>query len=410
MIKNLLKLYSSNKDQTYVILTQVINAIIALVSGKLIALYILPKDFGAYNIQFATYSLVTAFFINPFVQFVKSTNNSLLTRIGSKFYVYTFLGLILVGYTFLVSALYFIYDITDLKLYLILFCFLFLIGVYSIYSDFFMVKSKLVIFSKFSVFKGLAGLSFFGIFVYFSLDWLTSVELLWYMQIIGIIVALSLFYKNYLFFKSKLLVSYSSFFKRYIKFALPLVFLAFWAWINNFFDRYALEYFLSLNDVGVYNANYGVGSKFFILLSPIFMITMTPKVYALVKPAVKKGIIIKYFKYYSIIGIILLSIIFFTKSFIGNMLLSQTYQEGFFIIFWIALAFFILTLIHLFESIFYSENKTKIILYANIVSAIVNITANIIFIPLYGLIGAAIATVIGFLIQFIVVIYNFNKI
>lgn len=409
MIKNLLKLYGSNKSRNYVVITQVINAIIGLVSGKLIALYILPEDFGAYNIQFATYSLVAAFFINPFIQFVKSTNNSLLTKIGSKYYAYTYIGLMLTGYAFLVSALYFIYDVINFKLYIILFCFMILIGVYNIFSDFFTVKSKLVTYSRFSVLKGLTGLSFLAIFIYFSFDWLTSVELLWYMQIVGVILALSLFYKNYSFFKSKIEVSYHSFFKRYIRFALPLIFLAFWAWINNFFDRYALEYFLSLKEVGIYNANYGIGSRFFIMLSPIFMIMITPQVYALIKPKVKKRIIIKYFKYYSIIGLALLGVIFITRNLIGNILLSEAYQDGFVIIFWVALAFFILTSIHLFESIFYSENKTKIILYANIVSAVVNIIANIVLIPMYGLVGAAIATVIGFMMQFIVVLYKFNK-
>ena len=408
MIKNLIKLYGSNKDRNYILLTQIINTIIGLVSGKLIALNISPLDFGFYNIQFATYSLVSTLLLSPFIQFIKSTNNSLLPRIGSKFYIYTFLSLFVISYGLLVGVLYLFYNIEDYILYFILFLFAFLASMYNVVGDFFTVKSKLIVFSKYSVFKTVFSLLFFVVIIYFGINWFTSVELLWGVQLFGIIISLMFFCKHYKFFKSKLEIAYSTFFKRYIAFSLPLMFLAFWSWINNFFDRYALEYLLDLNDVGVYNANYGIGSKFFLMLSPIFLILITPQIYALVSKDVKKKVILKYGKYYCFLGAFVLLIIYLLKDYIGDLLLAKPYEEGFFLIFWVALSFFILTLTHLFESVFYAENKTKIILYSNIFSAIVNIVTNIVLIPFYGILGAAIARVIGFGLQFLIIYYNFK--
>ena len=410
MIKNLLKLYGSNKSRNYVIITQVINAIIGLVSGKLIALYILPEDFGAYNIQFATYNLVFAILLSPFIQFLKASYNDLLNKIGSRFFINTYICILILSYTLLSSVFYFMYNIKDLKLYLLLFFFMVMANLYSICSDFFIIKSKLTTFSKFSVFKGLFGLLFLSSFIYLGLNWLSNIQLLWAMQIVGALVALLFFSKHYLFFKGTKQIAYRTFFKRYRKFVLPLIFVAFWAWINNFFDRYALEYFLGLNEVGVYNANYGIGSKFFIMLSPIFIVMATPKVYSSVSIKKKKETIITFGKYYTYIAIIILLIIYFFKDMIGNLLLSEQYKEGFFIVFWIALAFFVYTLTRLYELIFYSEKNTKIILYSNIVSASINIIGNLMLIPVYGMFGAVLATLIGFIFQFIVVCFYFNKI
>ena len=409
MINKIIKLYGSNKNRNYILFTQIINTIIGLISGKLIAVNITPEDFGLYNIQFATYSFVSTLLLSPFIQYIKTTSNSLLAKVGSKFYFYTFFSLLFFSYMLLVSFLYFFYNISNLRLYCILFFFMLFASVFNIAGDFYMIKSKLIVYSKYSVFKSFFALVFIGLTFYFGLNWFSSVELLWAMQVFGIGIALLFFGKHYQFFKSKIKVGYVSFFKKYFKFSLPLILLAFWSWINNFFDRYALEYLLDLKDVGIYNANYGIGSKFFLLLSPMFLILITPQVYALVKVEIKKKAIIKYSKYYAALGVLLLCLIFISKEYIGQLLLAQPYKEGFYLIFWMALAFFILTLTHLFESIFYSEKKTKIILYSNIFSAVINIAANIILIPIYGILGAALATLMGFTIQFFIIFYNFNK-
>ena len=96
-------------------------------------------------------------------------------------------------------------------------------------------------------------------------------------------------------------------------------------------------------------------------------------------------------------------------NYIGLFLLSKKYESGFYLIFWISLAYFFLTIVYLYETIFYAESKTKVILLSNVLSAIFNIGLNILLIPLYGLNGAFVATLISFLIRLVVVKFYFNK-
>lgn len=399
----------SNLNRNYFLISQVFITIIGLISGKLIALYILPDDFGLYNLQFAAYSFFSTLLIGPFIQFAKATNKSLLPKIGSRYYIYTISVIIVIAYILLISFLYFYFGLSNFTLFIILGCFVPLIALNSILGDYFTTNNRLITFSKFGIFKSLAGLLFLSLVLMLGLTWVSHIELLWLMQLFGAVASLIIFIRNYHFFKTKINIAYKTFFKKYFHFTGPLMFLAIWSWISNYFDRFALEYYLSVNEVGIYNASYGVGSKFFLLVSPIFLILLTPLVYTPAKREAKKQVIIKYSYYYIFFSIIALVAIYFVRDFVGIILLSDKYSEGFYLIFWVALAFFVLTLNHLFESIFYAEGKTRVILVASVTGATVNITLNILLIPYYGLLGAALATCAGFSVHFFVILINFIK-
>ena len=390
--------------------TQSINAIIALITGKLIAIYIVPEDFGTYSIQFATFIFFSSLLINPFVQFIKTSNRTLLPRIGSEPFFYTIGVLSIVAFVGLIAFLYFYYGIWDPLLFLIFLCYIPFAVVNNVLSDFLNIQGRIVDFSRLSILRAVSGLVFLALFFFLGMKFIDEVQVLWIMQLIGAFLGIFFFASKYSIYKAKFKIAYSTFFKKYIRFAGPLMFLALWAWINNYFDRYAIEYFLSIEEVGVYNASYGVGSKFFLLLSPIFVVLLTPTVYSPIKRAEKKSVIQNYGFYYLIVGILVLLIVYFLKDFLGYILLSESYKEGFYLIFWIALAFFMLTLAQLFELYFYSELKTKIILIGNVLSAVVNIILNIVLIPKYGILGAALATCFGFTAHFGVMYYNFRRI
>ena len=405
-----MKKFLLNKNRNYIIVTQFINAIIALTTGKLIAIYILPEDFGTYNIQFATYTFFSTLLISPFVQFIKATNKTLLPKIGSKQYISLVIFIMGITYFLFISFLYFYYDIFDFLLYVVFLLFMVLSTFNSIIGNYLNINNQIIDFSKLSIVKSFSGLIFIFIFFIFGLQFMDDTQVLWLMQLMGVLMACIFFVSKYKLFKTRFKIGYGSFFKKYMRFAGPLIFMGIWSWINNYFDRYAIEYYLSTKEVGIYNASYGVGSKFFLMLSPIFMILLIPLVYQVAKKEQKKKAIDKYSFIYFLIGIPILGGIYIFKDSIGGLLLSGAYAEGFYLIFWVALAFFALTLAYIYESYFYAEERTKIILVGNIISAITNILLNIILIPRYGVLGAAIASCIGFTAHFGVMFYNFKRI
>ncbi|WP_405292402.1 polysaccharide biosynthesis C-terminal domain-containing protein [Algibacter sp. Ld11] len=405
MIKNLLK----NKNKIHVIITQIINAFIGIISGKVIATYVAPEEFGIYNIQFATFTFASSLLITPFLQYLKSTNKTLLPRLGTKIYLIAFIPILLIATLVILLSIYFLSGYLNLSLIFIFLIFIPLTAINSSISDFLNINNQIQSFLKMSVLKSITSLCFIIIFFVVGFTFLTQPESLWFMQLIGLLFSFIFFFRTYKIFRKRFVINYGTFYKKYFKFAWPLMILAFWSWINNFFDRYAIDYYMSTDNVGVYNANYGLGSKFFLMLSPVFMIIIRPLIYDVKKIQIKKTIIIKYVKYYIAIGLLLLSFIYIFKDIIGSLLLSDLYSNGFYLIFWIALAFFIITLTYIYESIFYAEGKTKVILYGNILSASLNIILNIILIPLLGLTGAFLATLSAFLLHLIYINIKFHR-
>jgi O-antigen/teichoic acid export membrane protein len=401
--------FFKNRNRNYVILTQVINAVIALISGKLIAIYILPEEFGVYSIQWATFILFATLLITPMIQFVKSTEKTIIPKIGTKYYIYTLVGIVFIAYISLLLFLHFYYGNLNIVLILVLLFFLPLYTINSILANFLNVQNDLISFSKLSLLRSGTGLFFIVLYFALNFSFLAQTEVLWIIQLSGVFLGFAFFISKYRLVTAKFKVAYIAFFKKYIRFAGPLMVVAFWAWINNYFDRYAIEYFLSIKDVGVYNASYSVGSKFFLMISPLFAILVTPTVFSNKPSKEKKRIMLRYTLFYSTLAIPVLIVIYFSSAFIGNILLSEKYEEGFFMIFWIALAFFMFTLAQLFELYFYSELQTKIILIGNVLSAVVNIILNIVLIPKLGILGAALATCLGFGIYLSLIYYRFIR-
>ncbi|AKD01935.1 hypothetical protein PKOR_00730 [Pontibacter korlensis] len=401
--------YLKHSDKKYVVLSQIISAIIGLASGKLIALYVSPKEFGEYNIQFAAYTFFSTLLLSPFLQFSKSTIRTLQKRIGSKYYLYLGVGISII--VFILLKIFYTMYYGEWNPYIAAFFLLFipLTLLSSTVSDFLMVNNKLLDFSKLTVIKSAVGLLFILCCFHFGATLFKGQEALWGMQLISVVFCIVLFSRKYKFYLSTYKISLINFIKKYFSFTWPLIFLAIWSWINNYFDRYAIDYFLSTQDVGIYNANYGVGSKFFLLLSPIIMALISPFVYDKLSIDEKKHKISSYVQGYLFLGIIILSGIYISKNLIGEVLLSSLYQGGFNLIFWTALAFFILTTTHIYESLFYAEHKTNIILIGNIIAAIFNVALNIVLIPEFGIFGAALATCIGFFVQFIIIYFFYRR-
>lgn len=390
------------------VLSQVIGALFALITGKLIAIYIPPEDFGVYSLQWAAYIFFSSLFLKPFIEFTKTSNNTLIPRIGTTYFKVTGTILTIITLCFLTLFLYYFQSIS-IGLVIVLVIFVPTTLMNSILINYLNVKDYLIKYSKLGILNATCGLLFLVIILISRFPSFSNVQILWLAQLMSAFVGSVLFITLKKIIINYLKIGYNTFIKKYISFAIPLLFLAIWAWINNYFDRYAIEYFLTIKQVGTYNASYSVGSKFFILLSPIFMILVTPHVYNISRTNLKKKSIKKFAAYYIFISVPILIGIYFLKNYIGELLLSEKYSEGFHIIFWIALAFFIVTLTQLFELLFYAKENTKVLMLGNMVAALFNILLNVIWIPRFGIMGAALATCIAFTINLCFIYYKFIK-
>ncbi|TBW30118.1 oligosaccharide flippase family protein [Gramella sp. KN1008] len=402
----------SNRKRNLLILTQVINALVALGSGKLIAEFIAPEQFGLYNLQFAAFTFFFSLLVGPTITFIKSSYSQLIPDYGLKPFLYVLS--LLAGVLYISLLIFFrVYksgEFINWSLYIIFF---FLIPVnilVSFLADQFNVLDKIKSFSALSIVKSISGIGFL-ILCFFWLPRFTEGYLvLWGMQLVIGLFGVILFISKLKKFPSQSSISSKDLLKKQWIFTAPLMFLAIWSWINNYFDRYIIEAYLGLGEVGIYNANYSLGSKFFSMLNPVFLVLLTPLVYQNNSLKFKKEAIKKYAFWYFILGLSFLILIYFTTDLLGELLLSENYSEGFYIIFWIAACFLIMTATFLYETIFYARHSTKVILYGNILGAVTNILFNLMFIPAYGLNGAVAAMLASVLIRFGFIYYKFSRI
>ncbi len=200
--------------------------------------------------------------------------------------------------------------------------------------------------------------------------------------------------------------------KPYLFYALPLVPNVGLLWLVNFSDRYFITRFLDLDSVGVYAASYNLAQLLMLLVAPIgFVLYPTisklweEKNFKEVNFWIENGV-----KYFLMLAIPMVVGISHFGPYVLLHLASEEFIRHRWLIFLLSagLLFFCLSqiyvyMIHLFE-------KTIWIMYVFIVITIVKIVMNIILIPVIGITGSAVATLVSYSLQFIIIFIIINRI
>lgn len=194
-------------------------------------------------------------------------------------------------------------------------------------------------------------------------------------------------------------IFHSKLFKNYINFIKPLIILPIFTWTINQGDKFLITYFINSDATGLYSASYSIGSKIFLSMNAPLLLILNPLIYS------KKNInhddisvqnnTNKFISYYLFIGAIIILFLFATYYPIGNFLLSSNYESAFKLIPITGLSYLFITTSFFTEQILYARGKTNLLLISFIVGSVVNITSNLILIPIKGIEGAACAMVIS---------------
>jgi len=197
--------------------------------------------------------------------------------------------------------------------------------------------------------------------------------------------------------------------KEYLSFGLPMIpgFMSKWAVQTS--DKYIIGFFLGSTFVGYYAPGYSIGWIVPGLLGGILGFVLPPAIshhYENNEISMINKIFNlsnKYFLLISIpyfVGVIIIGhpiLEFFTTSSIAD--------QGYIILVFISLAGILFASYKIFMTILFVMNKTKYYTFAFGLSAGVNIIGNIILVPIIGILGAGIMTVICYLLNLILMIY-----
>ena len=211
---------------------------------------------------------------------------------------------------------------------------------------------------------------------------------------------------GFLWITSEVKISTPSFsvVKPYLPFTLPLLPTVLCYWFINLGDRYVIGYFMGADAVGVYSASYGLGSMLTFFYAPI-SIALLPAITNLYEN--NKIQELKTHLTYSLKFLLMFTIpSFFGLSILSkSILMTLTTSEfigGYSIVPIIALAIILFNCGNINMNVLFLLKKTKIVGLIYGAFALINMILNIILVPLIGIIGAAIATLITFMTQLFV--------
>ncbi|UFH55371.1 lipopolysaccharide biosynthesis protein [Spirosoma sp. KNUC1025] len=388
---------------------QGIAAVAGLSYGKLAAIYISPTVWGEYSLLFITMALLYSLFITPTLQSFKAA----LSQFSPK-QVFTFYSRMLAG-LYLALALPVLLATTyyQTPIFGIIWGVAVGQGIFQFGSNYLNATGQHRGFTLLQAGNSLSTLLVFTFVVIgFHQRTLTGI---WLVLLIvnsswSVIVIWRLFRTHGTPISHQ--ETTAALYQPYRQYVGPLVSLAFWGWLINYADRFLIRIYLSEADVGQYAMGYGLGSKLLLLVAPLLSL-LSPKVLqtraAGKPPETANPLIGRYLIYYVFLASAVCLFYYANRDWIGNLLLSENYTMAYFIGPIVAAGYLFLTSIHLLELKWYVFGHTKFVLWHNVLGAILHVGFNLLLIPRMGITGAAIATLTGFVGQFLLACWLFMK-
>lgn len=196
------------------------------------------------------------------------------------------------------------------------------------------------------------------------------------------------------------------------QFSGPFLVIALLSWFMNLSSRYFIGFIDNTYQAGLFVAAFSIASRPFTMLSGVITGFLRPiLLQAFSQNDFQKIKIISKYWIYSILilGFAMILILFFGSELLSNILLAKEYRQSSSVLFlFIGLGYFALAMFQVFENFLLAEKRTKDILYANILGAIIFTISSLILVQEYSSLGAAISISVSFSIQFLAVFYFYK--
>ena len=189
-----------------------------------------------------------------------------------------------------------------------------------------------------------------------------------------------------------------------IKYAAPIVFIALATSTMSSMDQIILKYYNYSEGLSAYIANYTIAEKSVVFLLSVITLVFVPTVfkkYDKLSLNVFKDIYRVVLIFISI-SIMLLVALFFLSDFLTISLTNKEFVEYSWVVPYITFGGLFLGINSIVSEVFTIAKKTIILMYSYILGMVANLILNIIFIPVYGIIGAIFTTISSYIIMLII--------
>lgn len=197
-------------------------------------------------------------------------------------------------------------------------------------------------------------------------------------------------------YKDIKLKNYNDLSKPMLSYSIPLIANSVSLWINNASDRYILSFMRGVSENGIYSVSYKIPTILF-MFQNIYFNAWSISAIAEFDENDSDGFIGTNYSIYSFLSLLVCSGIL-----IINIPLSHFLYKGNYFVAWRSVPFLLMGMvfngISQFEGSLYGATKnTKLVARTTVIGATVNTICNFIFIYFFGAVGAAFATLLGYL-------------
>jgi O-antigen/teichoic acid export membrane protein len=379
---------------------QLVPAFVGLVSIPILTRLFAPGDYGQYVLVMATISVLTVlgnWLSTAIVRFYPACENDhRLNELYSSVIISLIISLLFLGGLFVIAVHI---SFGDLRHFMIIGAIVFaLTSTIEVFQGFLQAKRRAIWYSLISVWRTAAGLAF-GIALVTLFGF--GIEGLLWGSALSMALVLPLLWKAAMKEFSRMSRLSSNLIKEMARFSFPLVAANLAAWILSLSDRYIIELFRGAHEVGIYSASYAISEKGIFMLVSFFLMASRPISMTLWE---KEGahearyfisLVTRYYLLVCVPAVVGLSVL---AQPIMSIIAREEYLEGFRIIPFVALGGLLLGLQQRYQEGLIYFNKTSFVMVAIVVGAGANVGLNLLFVPKYGYIVAALTTLIGYAI------------
>ena len=182
--------------------------------------------------------------------------------------------------------------------------------------------------------------------------------------------------------------------REFTNYGIPLIAVAGSSQALSSLDRFLLQWFVGLSEVGIYSAGYSIANGFVGMPSSILYPVTYPVIiqtYERREETDTRQFLRQIFSIYFIIMFPVLIGILACAKLLVRFVAGSSFTKASIIMPWIGIAVFLSGISYLFLIPFQLKKRTQTMLYIRVATLFINILLNLLFIPLVGILGAAYA-------------------
>lgn len=184
-----------------------------------------------------------------------------------------------------------------------------------------------------------------------------------------------------------------------LRFSIPLVLSSIAIWLSLYIDRIMINHLLSVEELGLYSMGYRLSSVAGLIMVG-FQSSLTPLIYTYYRDPETPSQIARIFRLFLFFALCVFLMLGMFSSDILRILTTPAFYEGSDVVVFLVPAFFLANM-YIFAPGISIAKKTEVFVWINIFGAIINIILNYLLIPIFGIRGAAFATMMGNFIAFL---------